>query len=286
MNIKVYCMQKNESDILEEWIIYHSYLFGSNNIYIIDNNSTDKSNDIYNKYKDIINISYSDDYKHKGDVIFSLIKKTSNFNDIVVPLDIDEFICFHENDENDENDESFIFEKKQIIKEFENQTQNQTQNQRYSFKYYLSSINNKLYYRNPIMEIENFEIVDLGDLNKKFFTSGYLKQLDHGNHMGMVSNNSNNYVKTNLVLVHYHYRGIIKLIEKCKNDILGLNGKHLKISNENINNLKTLKKIKSSTPGHHNIKTYIQFLEQGSYSLLDNNLGLISTGLSDFFTKK
>ena len=42
MIIKIFCMQKNEDDILEDWILYHSSLVGYENIYLIDNQSNEK----------------------------------------------------------------------------------------------------------------------------------------------------------------------------------------------------------------------------------------------------
>ena len=68
--------------------------------------------------------------------------------------------------------------------------------------------------------------------------------------------------KHNLVLFHFHHRGITKLIEKCKNDILGLG--HIK----NIEDHRELKdKIKQNIPGAHNINTYLNYLIKGPYSL-------------------
>ena len=35
--VKIFTMQKDEDDILNEWIIYHAHLVGLDNLYIIDN---------------------------------------------------------------------------------------------------------------------------------------------------------------------------------------------------------------------------------------------------------
>jgi hypothetical protein len=87
-------MQKNEDDILEEWILYHSYLFGLDNLYIVDNLSTQKSVDILKKYeKRGLHVTVQNDYSKKGEYLFELIKQTQNDCDLAIPLDIDEFVA-------------------------------------------------------------------------------------------------------------------------------------------------------------------------------------------------
>jgi len=87
-------MQKDEEDILEEWIIYHSHLFGLENLYIIDNMSGEASIKILQKYGSKGLYWYQQpDYSKKGDYLYELIKQTKNDCDIAIPLDIDEFIA-------------------------------------------------------------------------------------------------------------------------------------------------------------------------------------------------
>lgn len=91
--VKLFCMQKDEDDILHEWIIYHSYLFGIKNIYIIDNNSDEKSKNILDFYQTKgLNVFTRPDYSRKGEYICELIKNVSSDCDIAIPLDLDEFI--------------------------------------------------------------------------------------------------------------------------------------------------------------------------------------------------
>jgi hypothetical protein len=78
-------------------------------------------------------------------------------------------------------------------------------------------------------------------------------------------------------MFHFHYRGIRKLIQKCRNDILGLG--YVK----DINNQKELNRlVKEQAPGAHNIATYLQYLIKGPLSLSmsdDNSIKI--TALSD-----
>ena len=92
--VKIFCIKKNEDDILEDWILYHSYLFGVNNLYIVDNNSNEESLIILRKYEQHgLNVCQRPDYSKKGDYLYELIKQNERTCDIAIPLDIDEFIA-------------------------------------------------------------------------------------------------------------------------------------------------------------------------------------------------
>ena len=41
MSVKLFTMVKDEVDIIEYWIMYHGKLFGYENLFIVDNMSTD-----------------------------------------------------------------------------------------------------------------------------------------------------------------------------------------------------------------------------------------------------
>ena len=73
--IKIFTMVKDENDIIIDWILYHGYIFGYNNIYIIDNFSTDGTYELILKFNNLINIYRKDDYKKKGVYMTELINK-------------------------------------------------------------------------------------------------------------------------------------------------------------------------------------------------------------------
>lgn len=344
--IKLFCMQKDEEDILDEWILYHSYLFGIENIHIIDNHSEQQSQNILNYYKQKgLNVYTRSDYSKKGDYLCELIKENCNDYDIAIPLDLDEFIgivnidnvqqeillkfsryclsfdniyylnrypevksqckinnctpfdhfikwgfcenklpCLTQDLVNQTNKEYFSYiEKNQhlILKNFPQWSISCDREQiiqslthlpkyaRYAFSYYLTSRNSEMEYDFPIEEVLYFDLIDMrnhqgrGNCNKKFFIGQLLNGLDHGNHYGKIEGlNQFDCFETNLILFHYHNRGINKLIQKCKNDILGLG--HVK----NIDDQRELKdKVKQSIPGSHNIINYLNYLIKGPYSL-------------------
>lgn len=282
--IKIFTMQKDEDDILQNWIEYHAKIVGFDNIFIIDNHSSRKSLDILDHYATMgVHISYEDDYAKKGDLIHKLI--VDNPCDYAVPLDLDEFIGLHTNTQSNTeviSDPRAICQYfKTLLNKFASDSK---PHNRFSFKYYLTSINNQLQYREPLSEITCFHKIDNGHSNKKFFSgiSGNLLFLDHGNHSGTVKDfTQNEYFVTELILYHFHYRGVHKLIEKCKNDILGLG--HIK----NINNIEELQKqIKDKVLGSHNMQTYLKYRLYGAYSLIEmpSSSAIVNTSLSKYFT--
>jgi len=94
--VKVITMVKDEVDIIKDWVLYHSFLFGFNNIYVIDNYSVDGTYEVINKYKSLINIFREANYKKKGIYMKNLINKYCVNNDkIAFPIDIDEFIVYY-----------------------------------------------------------------------------------------------------------------------------------------------------------------------------------------------
>ena len=107
IKIGIYCMEKDEDDILEQWILHHSKITPITNIYIIDNMSDSrKTHSILEKYKVMgLNVSYEKDYKQKGTLVYNLIKESKP--DIAIPLDLDEFIKFDDDPKNIKD----IFEK-------------------------------------------------------------------------------------------------------------------------------------------------------------------------------
>ena len=85
--IKIFTMVKDEADIVEDWIIYHASIFGYDNIYVIDNYSSDGTYEILQKYVPGINLYRERDYKKKGEFMtnhgFSL---EINDNEYYIPF--------------------------------------------------------------------------------------------------------------------------------------------------------------------------------------------------------
>ena len=95
--VKIFTMVKDEVDIVKDWIVYHGSLFGWNNIYILDNYSTDGTYEIIQEFAHLgINIFREDDYRFKGYYMSALIKEFCQNERFAFPIDIDEFIVYYD----------------------------------------------------------------------------------------------------------------------------------------------------------------------------------------------
>ena len=263
LKIIIATMVKNEDDIIDDWILYHGNIFGYHNLFIIDNYSTDNTYKKCLKYINKgINLCQKKNYIFKGDYMTNIMK--NNNCDIFIPLDIDEFIVYYDN--NEVKTDNIINYLNNIIKLNPNNL---------VFKCnYISPIltNNN---NNDLDRFKYGDLLDYGNLAKSFInkhniTNNFL--FDHGNHM-MVKN----YIVTKLCLIHYHQRTHKQCIKKIYNNVLGLG--------HNPNNLQELEKLKN-VAGIHRIKQQIQFLKNPNHNFgpkINKNInGKIS--LKNFYT--
>ena len=244
MTVKLFTMVKDECDIIIDWIKYHGAIFGFENIFIIDNYTTDGTYEKICSLQDLkINILREKDYSKKGIFMADLINKHCNNNDIAFPIDSDEFIVYYE----DKPNSSIQCDKTMIIN-------------------YMNSLPDHVLYKanyiNPRLEIDGGytrATVEAKTATKAYyndFAKTFLKKkhfkgtIDHGNHMV-----SKNYFMTTLWLVHYHARNTEQLKQKTLNNVLGLgypNNKDL---------LKNILLRNKNCPGNHHVSRQIEILE-------------------------
>ena len=104
--MKVAClmMQKDETELLEKWILYHGDIFGFEHLYIWDNGSTrSEILPLIEKYS-YRGVNFLDGarrhekYREKGVFIGKQIKSLEKFKyyDFFLPMDCDEFLCLRE----------------------------------------------------------------------------------------------------------------------------------------------------------------------------------------------
>jgi hypothetical protein len=241
MNIKLFTMVKDEVDIIREWILYHGYLFGFNNLFIVDNFSTDGTFEEINKFASVgVNIFREKDYKQKGIIMTTLIK-THCHNEIAYPLDIDEFVVHYN------KDTKCISVDKTFINNYIN---NLPKTAIYKTNYIIGKITVNDDNNNFMDNITCGIYVDYGNAAKSFFNSQLFNgEIDHGNHFI-----TNNYHLTELCLIHYHHRSLNQMKKKIYNNIVGLG-----YDINNVNRLRNL--ISKNAPGKHHIKAYIEILE-------------------------
>ncbi|QDH17046.1 glycosyltransferase family 2 protein [Swingsia samuiensis] len=100
--IRCLTMQKNESKLLEPWILWHGAICGFSNLTIVDNGSTDPRVENIQAYYEsqgveiIRKYNSHDDFLNKGQIFKKIIQqwdKEKNY-DFVIPMDCDEFIAY------------------------------------------------------------------------------------------------------------------------------------------------------------------------------------------------
>ena len=248
MKIKLFTMVKNEEDIIEYWINYHGSIFGYRNLHIIDNNSDDGTYEKIMKYKKIgVNIYREPDYKLKGKLLTGLIKEQQKIDayDLAIPIDIDEFVVHYDKRHKTLNPSH--------IRIYINELMKTSNDEIFKMNYIQSTINsqNDYGYNNALLESLYGKYEDYGNVAKTFFNiNKWTGELDHGNHYCC-----ENYVLTDMVLVHYHCRNLDQMKKKITTNINGLGYPTDKVKLENI-------LVENKNPdGTHHIKHMIDMLD-------------------------
>ena len=261
--VKLYTIVKDECDIVRDWINYHGSMFGWHNIYIIDNYSTDGTYEIIQEFKDLINIYREPDYSKKGEYMTKLIKMHSVGDDkIAFPIDIDEFIVYLE------PGTKMVDINKNSINYYLN---NLPARNVYKANYLYPIPTQKEGYIRATAETDYSSHCDLGHAAKSFINTQYFNgSIDHGNHIYCTD-----YLLTNILLVHYHFRNVEQMRKKSANNVIGL-GYNL--------SLEELRKLPGNVAGRQHVDTQIAF-QENRYELptccFDANNSIIITPLKN-----
>ena len=190
MKIKVFTFQKDEIDILEDWIDYHSYLFGKENVYVIDHESKCCKELIKSKGVHLVNFTGAFE-NNKARQLTKLMKENKDSCDIVIPLDVDEFII-------KQNQQEVSADKSKILECFEQLGGCGA----YKFASYSVDRHNQC----PTTDFTHVsDVPDHGRFSrwKTFWKSRDFKRTDQGNH----GYEEKPYEHTDLALLHFHNRG-------------------------------------------------------------------------------
>ena len=202
-NVKVFTMIKDEIDIIPYYLKYYSSIFGIENIHIIDNDSTDgtyeylqnikKSNDKFNLFKTPKEFNFID-----KKMLSEKINLYKNECEFILILDCDEFIISLDNN---------------IPKQFSNLNDKNKDNLVIRMPDYLC-------YNFKNNFIENTKFIDDKNLcfrnnyAKCIFTNKSFRDLkDNGNHNFDIKD----YLITDLRILHFHTRSLLKTISKKMN---------------------------------------------------------------------
>lgn len=248
--VKMFTMVKDEVDIVREWILYHGNLFGFDNLYVVDNGSTDGTLEIIQSFAQKgVHIFQEADYRKKGEVMTALIREYSP-RGIAYPIDIDEFVVHY-----DKTTKTVSADKETIMKYLFSLPLSTV----YKTNYILSNVETPSGYTHAVLEATSGLYVDWGDWAKSFFTASlFTGTIDHGNHY-----TSNSYIMTELCLVHYHCRNPAQMHAKIVNNVSGLG--------YDAKDLKSLKALPKNCMGFHHVGPLIDILE-GRYLFPPPNL--------------
>lgn len=194
MSIKIFTIQRDEDDILEDWLRYHIYLFGKENIYVIDHKSK-KSRETIKKYG-VNLILYDGPFENygKAKILTKTIHRYKGKSKLVIPIDIDEFIICIEKDQ-------IICDNKKVIQEL---TKYANINELDAFKFKSLTIN-ATKHGDLLVNCNSYRHENKNKFNrwKSFYKTIFFKATDQGNH-GFPEYE---YHKTNMGLLHFHHRG-------------------------------------------------------------------------------
>jgi hypothetical protein len=245
--VKILTMVKDENDIVRDWVIYHGNLFGYKNLYIIDNYSRDGTWEILQEFKGRINMFRLHNYKKKGEYMTYFLRRFCK-NELVFPIDIDEFIVYHHKKTNK------IICNKQFIHFYLNRL---PKFPIFKMNYIQSLLTEKNGYQRAATQSQIGYYNDLGRHAKVFLNSQLFHGvIDHGNHY-----HTDNYILSNLCLVHFHCRNLIQMKKKVFNNVRGLG-----YTPFSIKNLENTLKNNQNCEGNHHIRNQIALLKK-EYSL-------------------
>jgi hypothetical protein len=251
MIIKLFTMVKDEIDIVEDWLKYHGTLFGYQNLYVIDNMSEDGTFEKIQEYQSKgVFLIQKEDYKSKGEYMNELINgPNSGDYDIAYPMDIDEFVVYYDKESNN----ILPFRTKNYF--------NSLPESAIVFKTnYINALisnGNGIGYERAATETEIGLYEDYHDMAKSFFNKrNWTGELDHGNHY-----QTDDYLLTDLCLVHYHCRNLEQMKKKVINNVKGLGYDTRDISHlqENIHGV-----------GYHHVRHMIDILK-GEFTINTNS---------------
>lgn len=217
LNVKILLFERNEIDILQQWIEHHAKIVGYQNLIIFDHKSNDGSFDLLKTYqsKGVTINRYRGEYTNKGKVLSVEMLKYGNTQDLLIPLDADEFIVTHRNGKIT-RDEKAIRDDLRYLKGIKGAG-------RIVFGKIYNFVNTVLVPK--LWDMKHFECVDYADqetfttLPKSFFVSKNFINTDMGNHYGKIHSDSSQIVANNLSLLHFQMRGLQHFVNKTEKSV-------------------------------------------------------------------
>lgn len=256
---KVFCMVKNELDIIEYFIKWNSYLCGISNLYIIDNLSDDGTweylSNVKKKYNNFNLFRTPDDFNfvNKKDFINEIVNKNKLDSEFILILDCDEFLIAKDNDIKKQFD-IFRSDKHGVCRLPDYRVYN---------------------YKNNFQE--NIDFIDDASI---CFRDTYAKCLFKTNSFKNITDNGNHnfkiriFLKTELRILHFHNRNIFSYLSKKMNILKGYLGKNFNVENINKNRKRS---------GSHVAEELMNFLTNKHYDRYKDKKKIQISILKNYF---
>jgi hypothetical protein len=251
---KIFTVTKDEYDLIEDFINYHSYIFGVQNIYIIDNGSTNqKVLDVYDKFIAKGGTVYKHlDYANngQGEAFTKYMNMHKDECKFLIGLDTDEFIYL--------NNVNTPCNRNTILEYLENLPKDVTM---FQISTYLISvvdtdninyINNKIEYPAKYL---NYFINQDEHVYKYFYRSNTFISTSVGNHTGVTLNQKK--MICNLGYYHFNYTGARRFYERSYSIMLGYTYFN---DNDTIENKINILQSGNLHYGSHRVKICLYYL--------------------------
>jgi hypothetical protein len=253
---KVFTVTKNEYDLIEDFLLYHGYLFGYENLVVIDNGSTDtRVLDVYERYKPrgvtvVTRLGYKG--AQQGEHFTEVMKDYRHAAEFLIGLDTDLFFCVDQSSDRDVVQRYLrslppsydIFQMKKFMMSVVDPRSPNYEG-------------HKL--RRPV-DSTTFVIRDgyAGvSVPHVFFRAANFISTSNGNHEG-VTTTGKTWFCSQVIYVHYHETGRQRLYERCRAILIGYGYITEGMTREEeLHALRTLR----NGDGIHRQWQYIRYLE-------------------------
>jgi len=254
---KVFTVTKNETDLIEDFIIYHGKIFGFSNIIIIDNMSTCPIvKDVYSKYMKIGITVVSEsryDGTSQGNAFSKHMLRYKKLCTFLIGMDTDEFFM--------SNKGSAEKMKNEIVKYLTSLPNNVS---KIMVKKYITSVPDPMspgYIGNkvlrPATNIKTFTLEETSP-RKYFFRADNFISTVNGCHNGKVTSGIT-YTTDDIIYAHFHNTGNRRSIERARLIVSGY--KYTDTDLPILEQLEDMERVTSGI-GSHRVLEYSIFLSK------------------------
>ena len=255
---KIFTVTKNETDLIEDFIVYHGNLFGFQNIVVIDNMSTcPVVKKVYNTYMKrgvVVVQERRYDGTSQGDAFTKHMLKYRKACRFLIGLDTDEFFMV-----NNVGSRGMKLAVERYLSTLpKSASKFLVKDYMWSIPNPESSACNDQMIRRPAVDISTFAIREAVP-SKTFFRADKFVSTVNGCHSGQVSKGSTVSTSNKVVYAHYHDTGARRSIERARLIVSGYG--YANTDSSLVDQLDSLVGVTSSN-GAHRVLEYAIFISK------------------------